>query len=327
MQRNVIAAVAALAALGMAMSAGPALAQFPLDDGPGFFFSGDWLNWRARRADMDFVIVDPVADGSVVGDQKAIDYDLDNGFRVGGGLRLASGWDVWGTYTYFHASDGDTYLVPDAGAQLWGTRIHPSAAISGGFSTGNVAFAEATSSLNLQVADIGLGRSVNGTAASARLFGGFRYAQIDQHFQVTYSDLDGFDVNVSNPHKIDAYGIRGGGEVHANLPLGFSVFGWGGASLLVGHVRSNWTQTSSNPNLGIVDVNSNYIQTIPVLEAGAGVAWIAGPADIRVGYEFANWFNVNERVDYNDDIGLPKHSRGFSDLLLDGLFVRLGFSI
>jgi len=61
----------------------------------------------------------------------------------------------------------------------------------------------------------------------------------------------------------------------------------------------------------ILDFADSYGQSLPVIEAAVGVAWMHGIWQVAGGYKMSSWFNVAE-VD-----------RASCDLVLDGFFTRL----
>ncbi len=324
-----------------------------------WFAYAEWLNWRANQQGMDFAMVNGGDDPKywnlpVRGEINSLSYDRGNGLRTGIGHRFPSCWDISWNYTYFHAGNAaraEVFAGP-YNATLRSTRGHPR--------WGEYAYvAEASASLNYNVHDIEFGRWIDiDDTTSIRFFGSFRWADIDQEFRVFYDGRDYDRSVVDNPSNINAYGIRLGVEGHWNLPWGFSLFGRGAGSVLVGDRHTRYTQTDQGTDWWIqrmapdgysklehllVDVTDTHTQALPVLETAVGVSWRRGIFEISGGYEFNAWLNACKRLSFHDggpigplDVDPPRNhpprpwdadegtfSFASHDLILDGVFLRL----
>ena len=290
----------------------------------GFFVSADWLAWKARRRDMDFVIVDPNTDARVEGNQVNLNYDQNSGARVVLGYHLGSSWDLSLEYQTYTTNDHLAVAQP-VGGSLWGTRLHPDAVVGDRFATST----EANAALDYDVLDLVISRRFEMDDCpwvDFTLFGGFRYAMIDQTLNINYTDaVNGRSADISNPIKLDGYGIRAGGQLECSLFGGLSVFGQGAVSVLAARSSSRYTETddSGTATYNLVDVTETYYQAVPVVETALGVAYRRGNWELAGGYEMALWGNVGERRDFGDDVDEQKFSNPSSDMLLDGFFLRL----
>ena len=117
--RFALAAILLAAFVVGSLAASPALAQGPcfcgpadegcccctLPQAPCIYASADWLNWKARRSDMDFVIVDPNDDTDPQGNQVNLNYDRNSGARVVLGYHLGPCWDLALEYQGFSSND------------------------------------------------------------------------------------------------------------------------------------------------------------------------------------------------------------------------------
>jgi len=295
--------------------------------GAGFFASADWLNWRARRRDMDFVIVDPNTDGRVEGNQINLNYDRNNGARIVLGYHLGPDWDFTVEYQTYGTSDGLLVSQP-AGGSLWGTRLHPDSAVGDRYATS----AEARATLDYDVLDFMLSRrlSIDGSPQTDfTLFGGFRYAMIDQTLNINYIDAaNGRTADINNPIKLDGYGIRAGGRLDWNVSGGWTVFGQGALSVLAARASASYRETDDNGATvyDVVNVSETYYQAVPVLETALGISYQRNCWEVGFGYEMSLWGNVGERRDFGDDIDEQKFSSPSSDLILDGFFFRLAYT-
>ena len=74
---------------------------------------------------------------------------------------------------------------------------------------------------------------------------------------------------------------------------------------------------------------TTYQTVTPVLEMAAGMRYDLGPFFFMSGYEFANWFNLNQQAqvlgyDDIDDNGSTYNLAG-GDVSFDGFFFRVGY--
>ncbi len=309
-----------------AFAAAPPLSA-AADQESGFFASADWINWKARRSGMDFVIVDPNTDARVEGDQVNLNYDRDNGARVVLGYHLGPCWDASMEYQTYRTKDQLTVTQP-AGGSLWGTRLHPDSIIGDRFSTS----VSANATLDYDVLDFMISRRFamdSCQRVNFSLYGDFRYAMIDQTIDITYADsVNGRSVNIHNPIKLDGYGIRAGGQLDWNVRGGFSLFGKGAISVLAARVDSTYTEHDrySLAAYNLVNVSDTCYQAVPVIETALGMAYQRGPWEVAFGYEMAIWGNTGSRIDFEDDVDEDKFSNSSNDLILDGFFLRFCFN-
>mgnify|MGYP001144396734 CR=1 FL=1 len=279
----------------------------------------EYLHMGAKRGGMDVaVIAGNPAPNVFTQNVLEAQYGRDSGFRVGLGYQFANCWDVTWNYTYFW-TDGATAVstVPGDGNTVEPTQL---LSLEDPVGMGNFAF---RSTFRSHVSDLDFGRWIRlDDSASIRLFGGFRYAIIDQSLEQLYAGVpvgqgvfqSGSSLTTQN---MDAYGIRLGIEGRMNLPSGFSLFGRTAASVLAGHFDLSTAeavvqnQAGAAPVVAVVTGNDSITQAVPVLEAAVGVAWTYNHIEVSGGYEVNAWYNM--AYDQND-------------LLLDGFFVRAAFT-
>ena len=281
---------------------------------PGLVFYVDWLNWKARRRGLDFAINPTGPTSTVTGQVESLSYERDDGVRTGLGYRFPSCWDVTWNYTYFHTTAAGSATAPPEGA-LRTTRAHP---VWGAYA----AVAEASASLDYDINDIEVGRRfyIDDTA-EVRLFGGFRWAIIDQRFTALYDGVGYVNGVIDNPMKMDGYGIRVGAKARWNRGC-WSLFGRGAGSVLVGRFDTRLLQTDDQSGT-VVDVSDNFTQAAPGLEAAAGLAWRRECLEISGGYEMTAWLNMAERFNFHDYRDWGNFGNSSNDLILEGFFVRL----
>jgi hypothetical protein len=297
-------------------------AKADCNEHPGaFLFSADYLLLRARRLPQDFAIVGPSSPFGPQGNVVSDDWKYRSGFRVGGGYRLPDeGWDVSFFYTYLHNSNNTGVTRPDGG-RVFATLTHPG-------TVEEVDSASADSSLSYNVFDVEFGRWFRpGESLQVRVFGGPRFAQIDQGFNALYTGLTaGTGDQVSNACNFDGGGVRVGGETDWYVLRVVGLYARGSASMLVGHVRTSLTEIGNAGATSIVNVTDSFDKVIPVLELGMGVTYQHRNFRLTAGYEFVNWFGLYNVPDFVDDAHQGKLSRRTGDLGLDGLVIRAEYA-
>jgi hypothetical protein len=284
--------------------------EAPCDCPPasGVIASAEWLNWQAHRGGLDFAsFVDPI--WLTPATLESLDYDRDNGLRVGLGYLFDSGWDVGWNYTYFRTSAaGAIDQAVNPGLVLIATRSYFDLAVD------SVA---AQADLDYQVHDIEAGRRLIVTDnTDVRLFGGFRWAKIDQaeRQQYTYqgelqSPVTG---TIDGRSELEAYGIRLGAQTQWTTRWGLGLFGRLAGSVLVGSFDVQQQEVDEVEGT-ILNFSDEYYQAVPGVEAAVGASWTWRAWEVAGGYEMTTWFNLAEI------------ERSSYDLILDGFFLRVAY--
>ena len=287
----------------------------------GCFRSGwtaqvDYLNWSLRRGDLDFAI--PTDDSTLAvgaGSVHRLEFGRDSGVRAGIGYRTRTGWELAFRYTRFHTSASASAEEP-VGGNLWATRSHPNR-------NEEAQTATAQGSLDLDVFDLEAGHAFEiNRFTSLRLFGGLRWANIDQALQFGYDGRDFDNGVVSLPVGFNGFGIPLGLEGRWRLCRGWSLFGRGTGSVMYGNFHSRMLETNVSGADMIVDVSDNYRQVVPVLEAAVGTSWRNDWLEVSGGYEFAGWLNLGNRSSFVNEQHEGLYVPEATDLLMDGLFIR-----
>ena len=107
------------------------------------------------------------------------------------------------------------------------------------------ATAEAT--LSYDVFDLEMGRRMMlGDSLALRPFGGLRFAEIDQNFNITYNGGDANQDLVSNHLKFDGGGVRAGVQVDWMLFEHWTVYGRAAGSLMTGDYNATVSEFNNN---------------------------------------------------------------------------------
>ena len=283
------------------------------------FFDAEYLLLRPRRRALDYAIAGPNSQDAPLGTIQSLDWRTRSGFRVGGGYECGDGWEAGAYYFNLHSNASGTQVRP-AGGMLFATLTHPG-------TIEQVDTATATSGVNFDVIDLEIGKSFTmGECFWLRLFGGGRFASIDQSLNAFYNGGDATFAEVHSPIEFDGGGVRVGGEGRWKFNWGLSLFARASGSLLFGDFRSSLLQTNNSGATTDVSVVDDFQKIVPVLEMGVGVAWQYRNLQISAGYEIANWFGLVDSPDFVDDVHQGKFVRRVSDLSLDGLVAQVRMS-
>jgi hypothetical protein len=288
---------------------------------PGVIGQIDYLNWAARRTNLDYAaVINPAqapvpATGYTQLETLSLDFRRDEGLRAAVGYHFAAQWDLTWTYTQFH-TEGQAALVPSNTMTLG--LVATRSLLTGTTQASPLDQIEANGSLQLRMHDIeGNWRYWLNETVGFRAFGGVRLAMLDEQFNNTYNFLfQGFIPEsgvIHQPVKMNAAGIRFGAELQWRTLGGLLVFGRAAQSILVADFQTQQYEQDTLSGLIINQSNSSF-QIVPVLEAAVGVAWSRGPWEVSAGYEMSDWFNMVDPT------------RAAESLFLDGCFVRLALT-
>lgn len=226
------------------------------------------------------------------------------------GYRFDTGWEVVWNYTYFNSDDAQTAVKSvDGTTALLATQSF--------FTKQAMDSVQASGSFRLNLHDLeaGWGTCLN-ESVDTRMFGSFRWARIDQDFDQSYSYVVAPATVVTGeihmPLRMEAAGLRLGGEFNWKAADGLRIFGRLAQSLLVADFETRRIETDTL-NGSVLNVRADDSRIVPVLEAATGITWCRGPLEISGGYEMSNWFNM---VDAD---------RQSQSLFIDGCFVRIAY--
>lgn len=276
---------------------------------------------------MDFAITDPGTALATSGDIERVKFDQANALRVGLNYRAPnSPWDIHGNYTTFR-TEGENSATAPAGGFLFSTQSHP-------LQNHEAQTANADAKLKYDGGNLEVGHNLKlGKNAGLRLFGGLGVASVDRDMTVNYDGISYTQGQVKSSSSFTGVGPRLGVEGRLNLGSGFSVFGRGAGTLLVGSKRSTLRETDNNGADVVTDFDYKQRgEMVPALEAAIGVDWqkaISKNAKVGLsaGYEVQKLFNVTDSLRFSDDIRPGTLSRTNGDLSLNGFFVKGGVTV
>jgi hypothetical protein len=280
------------------------------------FVNAEYQLLQPRRRALDYVIVSGTNDGTAQGPVDTLGLQTASGVRVGGGYQTPdSHWQLGAYYTYLHTQSTAVAGAPPNGA-LYSTLTQP------GFIS-LVSSAAAATSLNYQVFDLEVARrypmSDNG---NVRIFGGARFAWIDQSLTAYYDGISANQAVVSSPETFFGAGLRVGADGQWAIFRGLGFYGRAAASLLSGNFTTAVRETNNANATTLTNVTENYNKMVPIAELGLGLSWERGNVRARVGYEMINWFGLVDSPDMVHDFS-NKLDHRYSDLGLQGMVVQV----
>ncbi|GEM_PF-3266941 len=275
---------------------------------------------------FDYAIEDAGDALAIDGKLQTADYDRGAGIRVGITYQPpSSALDIAVAYTSLVTSGKDSAIAP-ANGFLFSTLSSPRQNERAGI-------ASASAALDYNNTDLELGYKFRvGKSLGLRLFGGLKFASINQDLDAKYDQFDYVNGRIKIGNDFSGFGPRVGAEAKLMLGSGFSIFGRGAASILIGDLTSTYRETDNNGADLIANLKrSQSSHTVPVLEAAIGLDWQAplgkqAKINLSAGYEYQHWFNTSEDLRFVNASNPGLISRSNGDLSLDGFFVKGGLS-
>ena len=192
----------------------------------GWYADVEYKYWKMRRRDLDYAASSSnsalaIGQGTI----HELEFDRDSGFQASMGYVTSDGWKIGFRYTNFRTDESDS-LTRAPGETLFSTRSHPK------FNEEAIT-AEVDSLFDMNVFDLEVrGPIVLSERASLNVFGGIRWADVDQQFHTIYDGFDFVNGEINSLHSMDAIGLRLGGEGTWTLVKGLYLFGGAETSLL-----------------------------------------------------------------------------------------------
>jgi hypothetical protein len=279
-----------------------------------FYFDAEYLLVRPYRHGQDFAIVGNNPNAGPIGVIHSVEGDYTSSLRFGARYRpCGSEWDLGVVYTYIHNEQKS-----GAGAQD-GQVVFPTLTFPGPVTA--VAVAGANVSVNVNVYDFEFGRTWHPSEClGLRFFVGPRFAGIDDKFFANYT---GGQVNLDAVRRQITFaggGARIGGEATWSFWENFGFYTRGSLSLLTGWFHSELSEQANG--VTVVNVSEKFHKMAPVAELGLGISYKVNWLRVSAGYEFIDWFGLDEGIDFADDVSPGKYNRRTSDLGFNGIVFR-----
>ncbi len=319
-------------------------AQPILSEGIGFYFSGDYLFWKAEEDGLhyglqseNFGVNQPFPQSNpfkgVFGKPQGFASKYHSGYRVSLGTLLPRDeWELFLTWTDYTSSTHSSidFKSNKAVFPYWIDEHFFPVAQS----------AAARWNLHFNTLDFDLGRNLFiGKHLTVRPFFGFQGAWIEQKLQVKYFNMSfvfptipAFNVSSHNRNIYQGYGMRLGVDGRWFLGSGLHLIGSISGSLLYGKFKfSHFAKTlPSNPRAKL----KNHKQLVtPQLFMFGGVGWETQFhtsrvwLNLHIGWEEQIWLHQNQFQRYVDAYSEAKTISEEGNLTLQGLTAgaTLGF--
>lgn len=306
----------------------------------GWYLFADALYWHADvgNADWGFLNTDISAEDAISGNNYALEFKWDWGFRVGIGMNMDHDqWDSNFYYTWFYAKNSQAMGGPDNTLGVVFMPLLPS-----------INSAQQSWTIHYSMFDWELGRPYYVSKNLAlRPHVGIKGGWINQTRDIHFTNIDGsaplFGAG-SGKFTNDFWGVGASAGVNSLWVLGcagvnkdhrFSLFGDVAGALMYGHFDNSYSAQFANDEesfrLGIHGLNRN--QAVSMLQGMMGLSWDTpfnrnrSHFTFRAGYEFQYWFNQNQFIAQTRgaDQSALNYSRYDSDLKLQGLTVDFRF--
>jgi hypothetical protein len=294
---------------------------------------GEFLYLRPRNAEIAYavpidgnIVIGPTSDQVQVGPVELVDPDFSPGFRFGFGFTLSEFSAVVLTYSQLDAESSDSVVLPGAGPVLRSLVSHPNPLNIG--ADGLDAIANYQIQFKLFDADY---KDLLAYSDDFRLLYlvGARYANLDQHFDATFS-VNGFE-RVLSEVNFEGGGLRLGleGERYAACS-GVFVYGKAAASFVAGEFRASY-DFSNQSDPSITDTSWQAGRLVTMLDLELGFGWRNHCDNLRLsaGYLLSSWYNVvktNEWINSVQQNNFVDQSDNYNgQLSFDGFTLRVEY--
>lgn len=304
-------------------------------------FYGDWLYWRARKCGLDYAL--PAEDSdNFIGKVYGPCLDYDSGYRLGFVLGC-EGMDLGVRYTSYNtdAFSSNTDANGNMAASLVGEN-HLNV------TNHEFQYASGKYALDLDVFDLEASYGMEVTdELNAGLYAGFRYATLDQSFNVLYAqdsnDLNG-DASPIDKLKLtndmNSYGLYFGLNAGYLFCECFEFFFDFSHGVHVAEFDRSYVyktdlgedeEEEALPLVTEVNLKDECWRLVNTCDLALGLKYnlcnfLCADWDFSLGYEFHHWYNTSDFLYFvsGDTSGEAHLDHGVDSVGFDGLFVRLG---
>ncbi len=316
----------------------PAVA--PVVDGAGFFFSADFIWWKAQIGNLQYAgtgVSDggqnvPAGTSSSKGSIKNPDFNFQPGFKVGAGLDFEhDGWDVFAEYTWLNGGHHHNHLNGGPGlGEISGSSTVVPAGSLGFFSC---VTASSSWEQHLNVLDGELGRNFFiSHRLTLRPFIGLKAAWIKEELTNRYLTTatnplfatTTYNIRQSRHQHMWGIGARGGIDTVWHFNKNWGIYGDMAFTALWSdfHTRAKdrFTDVATGLSIDTVNTRVSITEINMVFETNLGLAYMTWFNDdkcqfsLRAGWEEQIWFNLN----HFSNVG------AVGNLTMHGLTVKAG---
>jgi hypothetical protein len=284
----------------------------------GLYGTFEYLLLRPRRENLNYALVSNTTAPTPMGQTESLNFDRNSGVRAAVGYRLPENWDATFAYTYFRSSAEGATAAPPGGI-LYPTLTRPGFVDSAIVGSANAGYLQ-----NLYDAEFGR-RFELGETCSARVFGGFRFADIKTDFSASYDGRDAAGSLVSTRNEFQGFGPMVGAEGAISVWRKFQIYARASGGLLTGSSTAGLTETNQNGQSVYASYDSTTRKVVPTCTVGIGAGWQAGRLSVRAGYEITYWGSLIDTTRLSSDFSPGKTTTTSESLSLEGFFFRLGW--
>ncbi|MBM82646.1 MAG: hypothetical protein CMJ78_18950 [Planctomycetaceae bacterium] len=251
---------------------------------------------------------------------NSLDPDYDPGFRVGFSYALDYRSSITANYWFYESSATDNVNLPGGTGFLRPELVHPN--------TVNVfadrLAADARYDIDFQMVDVNYKSALWGGQDYFLNYAlGFRYANLDQDFDVVYTNNDALTVDTEI--DFDGYGPRLGLEGERLLGRrGLLVYSKAHANFLVGEFTSNYLQRNATTDVTQAHAGFEDDRIVTQLEYEMGLGWQnrCGTFRVTAGYYIGAWFNSVTTPSFIRAVQASNFDNVDETLTFDGLTAR-----
>jgi hypothetical protein len=160
-------------------------------------------------------------------------------------------------------------------------------------------------------------------------FVGAKYGQLEQEFQQTgvFGGGLGGAIDTTSEIDFDGGGLTMGLDFEVLWRHGFSLYGRGSVSAMVGEFRSDYSMFNSTAAIQLALAQWEDDRFVSMLEYELGLAWVDKCEHVRIsaGYTAMFWFNAVTTPSFIDAVQADNYTDVSGTIAFDGLVGRIEF--
>ena len=249
-----------------------------------------------------------------------VDPHYEPGFRIGGGFYLDSESSLTATYWYYESGTSNQVTLPGGTGFLRPELTHPNTLTVASDRLSSTA----SHGIDFQMLDLDYESTIRrGDCWVLNYVLGGRYANLDQDFRASYTNLD--TILVDSEIDFDGAGPRIGLDGERALGgCGLMLLGRATANFLVGEFSSNFRQRNVTTSVtqAVTGFTDDRIVTQLELELGLGWRNYCDTFRLYAGYYMAAWFNSVTTPSFIEGVQRVDFDGVDGTLTFDGLTLR-----
>ena len=297
----------------------------------------DYLYWTVRNCQMDYAVPydDDDDDGLSIGSVKSVHPSYESGVRIG--AHKDCGCFTYGIdYTWYRSDTTSTVIDTDghlAGSYLVDDYTE--------LSQGDIDLARGIYDLDYDVVDLIVGYDLcSGECFDLSMFGGLKFAFIDQELETLYSSsttIEGESNNYDQANlrsNMDAYGLQFGVNSDYNIWRCVDLYGLFSFDLFAANFDRSFKYITTTDGGSTTTTHANLTadcwDIVSAINLGVGLKYHVPncyfkcvDATLSIGYEFHQWLNHPGFMKYTNESGEITFDHSLQSLSFDGLVISL----